>query len=438
MASSMTAANTVFAYDGCGVSGCSDCQQCERIFSDAGQKLTDQLAGMSCCGSASAQNSCCAPPSVCDPGCAAPCGDILSDACGESCGEAGCGKGGCGLFGGALGDPWKLDSKDDGIDFGGWWQQGYTSESTGMFNNLPNRFNTHQAWFYAEKVADGSEGLDWGFRTDAMYGIDAGDTQAFGNNPGRYDFQNGWDRGAGYGWALPQLYAEMAVGDLSVKVGHFFTLLGYEVVPATGNFFFSHAMTMYNSEAFTHTGALATYSASDDVTLYAGWTAGWDTGFDRFNGGSNFLGGASVPVGENVTFTYITTAGNMGVRGDGYSHSTVLDVTLTDKLNYVVQSDLVQFGTNNEVGVNQYLFYTVNDRLKLGTRAEWWKSDAGFNHGGQSAPAGGSVSYYEATFGANYQAAANILVRPEWRYDWSPASGSYEQGIAAVDMIITY
>src|SRR5690606_21833194 len=126
-------------------------------------------------------------------------------------------------------------------------------------------------------------------------------------DPGHWDYLNGWDHGY-YGWAMPQLYAEVAYGDLSVIAGHFYTLLGYEVVPATGNFFYSHAFTMYNSEAFTHTGVLATYSASDNLTLYGGWTLGWDTGFNQFGGGSSFLGGASVGITDDATITYILTA----------------------------------------------------------------------------------------------------------------------------------
>src|SRR5690606_36120350 len=139
-----------------------------------------------------------------------------------------------------------------------------------------------------------------GGRIDLMYGTDADDTQAFGNPPGTYDYLNGWDHGI-YGWALPQLYAEVAAGDLSVKIGHFYTLLGYEVVGAPGNFFYSHAFTMYNSEAFTQTGAIATYKADDNVTLYGGWTLGWDTRFNQWGGGSSFLGGASVGITDDLT-----------------------------------------------------------------------------------------------------------------------------------------
>ncbi len=91
-----------------------------------------------------------------------------------------------------------------------------------------------------------------------MYGVDGNEAQSFGNTPGNYDFVNGWDRGI-YEWALPQLYAEAAMGDLSVKVGHFYTTVGYEVIPSGGNFFLSRQLTFYNSEPFTHTGILATY-----------------------------------------------------------------------------------------------------------------------------------------------------------------------------------
>ena len=74
--------------------------------------------------------------------------------------------------------------------------------------------------------------------------------------------------------AIPQLYVEAGYGDLSVKAGHFYTIIGYEVVQATGNFFYSHAYTFNFSEPFTHTGVLATYNASDDVTDL-GWLHAW-------------------------------------------------------------------------------------------------------------------------------------------------------------------
>ena len=195
---------------------------------------------------------------------------------------------------------------------------------------------------------------------------------------------------------------------------------------------------MFNSEPFTHTGMLATYSGFDNVDLYAGWTMGWDTGFDQAFGGSNWLGGFSTQLTENIGFTYISTAGNFGTRSqgeDGYSHSLVFDVTLTNRLNYVLQSDLVGYddtaaqGANDQVGINQYLFYTLNDAWAFGSRMEWWKSD------GQS--------YYEITYGMNYRPHANVVIRPEVRHDWTPTDGGYVDGTDnattfGIDCILTF
>ena len=333
-------------------------------------------------------------------------------------------------------------------------QLGYHSDTTrmsfasgdlGSFNDVPDGIRLQQAWIYAEKKANASGcSADWGFRGDLMYGTDAQKTQAFGNNPGVWDYANGFDHGY-YGWAIPQLYGEVAYGDWSVIAGHFFTLVGYEVIPAPQNFFYSHSYTMYNSEPFTHTGALATYS-NCGTDIYAGWTLGWDTGFDQYFSGSNFLGGFSTSVMDDITLTYITTIGNFGWRSagtDGYSHSVVFDATLTDCLTYVLQSDYyvskngslgVVGDKREDVGINQYLFYTLNDCWAVGGRAEWWKSKGYLTDTYDS--------YYEVTGGINYRPHANIIFRPEIRYNWAPSDadfgGDFNQCVFGVDCIATF
>ena len=77
------------------------------------------------------------------------------------------------------------------------------------------------------------------------------------------------------------------------------------------------------------------------MTYYAGWTLGWDTGYDQFGNGSNFLGGFTYSSSDSVKYTYLCTAGDLGWRGDGYSHSNVVDFTLSNKWEYVFQSDLL-------------------------------------------------------------------------------------------------
>ncbi|MCB9941510.1 MAG: porin [Planctomycetaceae bacterium] len=340
------------------------------------------------------------------------------------------GKGGCSCYLFGPDEAYSLYSGDNslGISVGGWTQFGYTNRDSyaDLFNQNSDKLNLHQQWFWAERVADGSCGWDWGFRADILYGIDANNTQAFGNDPGNWDYLNGFDHGS-YGWAIPQLYAELAKGDLSVKLGHFYTLIGYEVVTAPDNFFFSHAFTMNNSEPFTHTGAIATYNYTDDLTLYGGWTLGWDTGFDQFNGGSSWLGGVGYALSDDVSLTYMSTYGDFGFLGNGrndsYSHSVVVDFALTDNLNYVFQSDMIKADVYDTVGINQYLFYTLNDCAAVGTRVEWWKNDG--------------VSYNAATFGLNYRPHANLVFRPEIKHEWVPGL-DLDQTIFGIDMIVTY
>ena len=120
-------------------------------------------------------------------------------------------------------------------------------------------------------------------------------------------------------------------------------------------------------------------------------------------------------IADDAKVTYISTAGNLGARGaSGYTHSIVIDLQLTERLQYVCQSDWVNIqadavnngASNDQIGVNQYAFYSWNDCLKFGVRGEWWKSDG--------------VSYYEVTGGINWFPIANLAIRPEVRYDFQP------------------
>ncbi|MCL4205395.1 MAG: outer membrane beta-barrel protein [Pirellulaceae bacterium] len=362
--------------------------------------------------------------------------------CGIGCnGKCGKGAGCCDSL-----KPFEIYPRDcRGIKIGGWTQFGYHSQDSiaDFFNQYEDHLALHQQWMYIEREADGSCGLDWGFRFDMMYGIDANNTQAFGNTPGRWDYADSFQHGE-YGWALPQLYLEVAYHDLSVKAGHFYTTIGYEVVPAPDNFFYSHAFTMNNSKPFTHTGVLGTYDWTDRLTLFAGWTLGWDTGFDQFGGGNNWLGGFSYALTDSVDFIYMSTWGDFGAYGgvrtgdDCYSHSIVLDVDITERLNYVFQSDWMKVqdigiddgelvslaGANLETfGINQYLIYTLNDCWAFGARLEWWKPEG--------------ESFYNATFGVNYRPHTNVVIRPEIRHEWVPTE-NYEETIFGIDMVLTY
>ena len=172
---------------------------------------------------------------------------------------------------------------------------------------------------------------------------------------------------------------------------------------------------------------------SQSIEFYGGWTAGWDTGFDQFGDGSTFLGGTSVDLTHNTSLTYMTSFGDLGRRNTGnnsYGQSIVLETAVTDRLNWVLQTDYLDAGADFSVltkdtsyGLNNYLFYTASDSVRYGLRAEWWQKN-GF-------------SFNEVTAGINYRPHANLVLRPEIRYDWSPAL-DIDEAIFGVDAIITY
>ena len=383
----------------------------------------------------------------CTPKCSS--GKCGADSCDAGCKSDGC-NAGCDDSGNLLGlccgqDEFKFF---DGVEVGGWVQLGYSSRPT-AFNdgNQDNRVLLNQGWLYIDKAAESECGeWGWGYHADVVYGADASNTQSFGNSPGRFDLDPGFQRGAREDWAIPQLYAEISNGEWTVKGGHFYTLHGYEVVQATGNFFFTHAFTMNYAEPFTHTGILATHTLSEDTEIYGGWTLGFDTGFDQTDGGSNFIGGYSTSLTDELSLTQILSFGNFGTnfvspisgvapneRGS-FALSTVLDYQVTDNLNYVFHSDILKTGSYETFGVNQYLLYQINDCVAAGSRFEWWKAD--------------QASVNAFTIGLNVKPHSNVTIRPEWRYDWSPGgntnagiqTGTVNQsnGTFAIDAVITF
>ena len=366
--------------------------------------------------------------------------DSLGSGCGAGFGLLGC----C-----DLGDPWRLiEPGPCGWNIGGWSNVGYHSANTQKnFNNYDGRVQLQQQWFYAEKVADGSEGLGLGGRIDYLYGTDAPDTQAFGVANNHWD--NGFDNGGAYGHAIPQAYGQVAYGDLSVKVGKFFTIVGQEVVAATGNFFYSRQFTFYNAEPFTHTGALATYKVNDETEVYNGWVSGWDSGFER--NGSAYIGGFKRQLTENSSFYYSTVLGRFGkeTAEDGSVHNFIFTSALNDRWTYISQTDVLYTtdGTGstfrNTFGNINYLLYKVNDCVSIGQRFEW------FNFGG-NAPVFANAQnndLYNYTVGINYRATANLMFRPEvrWVFDRDRTiplgvleSGKNSQAIFGTDMIFTF
>jgi hypothetical protein len=282
-----------------------------------------------------------------------------------------------------------------------------------------------------------------------MFGTDAQFTQAA---LGHWD-QRLINTERFYDIALPQAYFEVFApfgNGITAKIGHFYTIIGNEVVTAPDNFFYSHAYTMQYGEPFTHTGVLLSYPIDQNWTITGGGvtgsaTAGWDGGWDKGLGNWAFLGGVTwTSTGGGTSVAFSATSGEISEQdSNNWSmYSLVIKHDIMEGLHYTFQHDhgwatsvvgatdrAGSNGTDAEwYGINQYLTYDIRDDLAVGVRAEWFRDDDGFRvlspiRGPFAPPAS---SYYAVTAGLNWKPVSWLMLRPSVRYDWADNADAYD------------
>ena len=371
--------------------------------------------------------------------------------------------------------------KQLGVAVGGWIQTGITYNAGNPDNNFngpitfgdrSGEFQLNQLYLYLQKaVATEGDAWSFGWRADFMFGTDSIFTQAYGVpsydvNSGRALTRSEWDlnflrnTSRFYDIALPQVYLEayVPVGTgLNLKLGHFYTPIGYEVVTSPDNFFYSKPYTFQYGEPFTHTGLLANYAFDKNWSAVAGLltgsaTGGWDGGFNQQLGNwSGLLGGTwnteDKATSVNLTGTYGATSEHSSTAWALYS--LVIKHNILDNLHAVLQHDhgyangVLINGANRDAewyGINSYLMYDILDNLGVGVRGEWFRDNAGFrvcspgrvsagtnvdasgnaysNAGNVSSVTCQPASYYAVTVGLNYKPLKWLTLRPNIRYDW--------------------
>ena len=322
--------------------------------------------------------------------------------------------------------------KKNGITGGGWVSMGgtYSTDNPDNHNNLPITFNDRSGEFqlnqlnlFLQRALDlESSAWNFGGRMDVMFGTDSRFTQATGldnkliseNNLRFYDL------------AIPQAYLEIFAplgNGVTAKIGHFYTIIGQEVVMAPNNFFYSRSYTMQYAEPFTHTGVLLSYSLNNNFTLNAGSVNGWDN-FDKNLATWNFLGGLSWTndeASDAVSWSVISGDVNDATSKNRTMYSLVVSHSFTNQLHYVFQHD---FGFQQQAtavgkdaywyGLNQYMFYDLTNTVSAGIRGEWFR-----DNNGTRLTYGTPGNYFELTAGVNWKPKKWFILRPEVRYDWA-------------------
>ena len=378
--------------------------------------------------------------------------------------------------------PWTLPQppalQNHGIRLGGWLQQGITFNSRNpadgyhgpiATNDWDGEYQMNQFWLYLSRPTNtGGCGCDWGGHIDLVYGTD----WRYGVNYGLEDRING--AGQSYGIVIPQAYLEVAYNDLKIRGGHFAGILGYEVVPAVLNPFYSHSYAMSYTEPLLVTGVMADYQLTDQWIVQAGFHRGWMM-WEDVNDTLDFMGGVRYTTpSKQSSLSYAVSVGPQDPGGNfnRFASSLVWKRKFTPKFEYILQHNLgVEEGTANGrqaewYGINQYFLYSLNAQWTAGVRVEWLRDDDGTRVWGLGnmpwaagrawdggTPGGTSFAgnFYELTAGLQWRPTPNWLIRPEVRWDWYDgprdpvdnqfpfnAGASSDQVTFATDVILTY
>jgi hypothetical protein len=364
--------------------------------------------------------------------------------------------------------------------FYGWVQQGFAANPDSPRDHVnfganldwrSNEYRLDQVYFVAENTLQHGDKPNVGYRVDFLVGHDA----PFFVANGLFSSFTGFDPTSGVGVEgpasfrqvnrigidLPQFYVEIHIPSLltgvDIRAGKFYTLMGREVYPAADTDFYSRTYENIYGTPFTHTGVLATVHATPTLDVVGGIVRGWDV-FEDNNGRPSFHGAfiwSSADKRYNWTTAWITGPEQ---PHDNRDYRTLVSSYLTATLgsesrwllstggHYGVEANAaVDPATGRRKAADWYaysahLFYTVNPRLRLGMRAEWFRDDEGTRTGQLRRP-GFSASFYDLTFGFGYKLRPSLQIRPEIRWDWSPDARPFNdqadklQFTAAADVI---
>ena len=230
-----------------------------------------------------------------------------------------------------------------------------------------------------------------------------------------------------------QAYGSIALGNLTLDFGKFYTTAGAEVVEANKNWLYSRSLLFFNIPLL-HTGMRANFKVSDMLSLQASLVNGWNN--DPDNNAHKTIGlNASVTASPMASFFLTTYIGKeatqmMGMSTPGNTRVTVDAVgafTLSDKLGLNLNVDYVKDGDAYVAGASLMGRFVVSDLVNVAARGEYVRAHA----------PGANADFMEGTVMVGLTLAKNFELRPELRYDHGNdnAVGLYPFGNGKNDII---
>ncbi len=339
---------------------------------------------------------------------------------------------------GIVGNP---QNPNNGINFGN------------LFTDKANRPILNQLLLTLERDTDPkATDYDFGFKLQGLYGSDARIVHSLGLFDHAIHDRNQLDIvEANISVHTPWLFE----GGIDFKGGIYPTPPGFELINPKTNPFYTHSYIFNYGLPYKHFGLLSTAHVTGLLDLYLGVDTGTnvtvaDGDNNRrpggiFGFGLNLLGGNLIVLA--LSHVGPEDAKRNTVFADSamrYYNDLVVTYKANDKLAFTTELNFVkEDGFRAEgYGASQYVAYTLTDTLTLNGRAEIWRDNTNFfvntpvnnldyvNAERGYSPANlyvatGPTTYSELTAGVTYKPAripapvANLLVRPEIRYDRS-------------------
>jgi hypothetical protein len=213
---------------------------------------------------------------------------------------------------------------------------------------------------------------------------------------------------------------------IKLEFGKFVTYHGAEVIEARDNFNYSRSFLFNYAIPFTHTGFMAGYTFSKALTANLYLINGWDVFNDNNKGktfGTSFVVTPIEPFSMNFGFMYGPE------QTDNSTHYRFLfdwigTFKATKKLTFVVNADYaheekdpLNTGKNSEwYGVAGYARYDFTNFFSTSIRAEYFVDKDGVRTGIPQ-------MLKEITISPELKIMKNLIVRPEYRHDWSNKKG---------------
>lgn len=330
--------------------------------------------------------------------------------------------------------------ENNGLKFYGWLQTSYATGTTrsstlpgAPFADRTDEFSLNQAYFRFEKAIDKEvKEFQYGFKSDYIApGSDARFTivRDLWDKQIRDGRQHPIDNVQSYG----EIYMPNLLGGTSVKVGRFFTLIGYESIAGAETPFLSRSYN-FQYNPFTHTGALASSAIGESLTVNYGAVIGTD----NFVGPTNrltFLGGVKwAPKDGDTTLSFNTVVTTPKFQAsEGFNHfncyNMVFTHKLTDKLLYAADAtfsheDRVPLGARTAstfwYGVANYFAFDHTNSIQSNVRVELFQDEDGWRTGTRGL-------YTSVSYGITWKPTESVWVRPEARYD-NNVRGAFENG----------